>query len=192
MTEKKPTSKQRHYASSAKSDKAHVEKLARQQRALELRIAGMTYSQIGDAIGVGRATAYKYYREALGELLKENVEKMEELRQLELARLDHLQREAETVLRKSHVYVSQGGKIVYDGDVKLVDDGPTMQAIATVLRIMERRSKLLGLDQPTKIEQSGSVEVTTGYDLSKITDPDDVRKLMELLAKAETGEEAGE
>ena len=154
----------------------------------------MTYSQIGDAIGVGRATAYKYYRDALAELLKENVDKMEELRQLELARLDHLQREAETILRRNHVYVTQGGKVVVDIDkdghpYKLTDDGPTMQAINTILRIMERRAKLLGLDSPVKVEQSGSVEVTTGYDLSKITDPEKVRQLMDLLAEAETDSE---
>jgi len=170
----------------------HAEKVARQQKALDYRVTGMTYQQIADALGVTRPTAWKYVAAALDEVAKETFAKAAQLRELELARLDHLQREAERILRSKHVYVTQGGKIVYDGEERLNDDAPTMQAINTVLRIMERRAKLLGLDQPTKIEQSGSLEVTTAYDLSKITDPDKVRQLMALLAEAETDADAPE
>ena len=60
--------------------------------------------------------------------------------------------------------VNDDGKVVYDGDVKLEDDGPAMQAMAGLLRVSERRSRLLGLDAPAKSQvevvnyDAGSVE----------------------------------
>jgi hypothetical protein len=36
----------------------------------------------------------------------------------------------------------------------VTDDGPKLQAIDRLLRVMERRSKLLGLDAPAKIAQT--------------------------------------
>ena len=82
----------------------------------------------------------------------------------ELERLKDLERAARRVLTAHHVVVNSG-KVVTDKDTegkpyKLTDDGPVIQAITALLRIAERRAKLLGLDAPTKIEQSGSVDST--------------------------------
>lgn len=128
--------------------------------ALKLRSAGLTYRQIGTRLGVEGSTARDRCLRALNAITQDAAD---EYRKLELERLDILEQSANDVLMTQHVFVSQGGKIVYDGDVKLIDHGPTLQAIGTLLRVQERRSKLLGLDAPVK----QSVEVVT-YDGNSI------------------------
>jgi hypothetical protein len=167
----------------AHNDKLKLEGAEKRKRALQLRIAGFSCAQIGEELGVNASTVHYYIQKAVKEIPKEEAD---EWRAIEMGRLDRMQTKAEEVLRKNHVYVSNRGEVVYDGKAKVIDDGPILQAINTVLGIMKRRAQMLGLDSPTKIEQSGSVEVTTGYDLSKITDPEKVRQLMDLLAEAET------
>jgi len=68
------------------------------------------------------------------------------------------------VLERNHFTVTQGGQVVYHGGEALVDDAPVLAAIDRLLkideqrrRVDERRSKLLGLDMPTKVEHSGGV-----------------------------------
>jgi len=174
-------------AGNAYNDASHAAMMERARRALDMRVTGMTFSQIGEALGVDRTTAFRYVNNALEECAKENVDKAGELRALELQRLDKLQRATERILATNHVYVSQGGKIVYDGDVKLTDDDPTMKAVGTLLRIMERRAKLLGLDAPQKLETKSTVEVKA-HDLSKLSD-EELETLRSLTAKAEGHED---
>ena len=82
---------------------------------------------------------------------------------IEVEKLDAIERKYLEIARKHHVFVSQGGKVVYDGDVKLEDDGPAMQAMSGLLKVAERRAKLLGLDAPVKAQ----VEVVN-YDADSI------------------------
>ncbi len=92
--------------------------------ALELRRAGYDYVSIGKILGVTAATAGSYVRNALLQFVGEIAETAEEVRQIELARLDAMQR-------------SLGEKLEH-GD---------LAAINTALRVMERRARLLGLDK---------------------------------------------
>lgn len=128
--------------------------------ALRLRSKGLTYRQIGSQMGVEGSTARDRCIRALNAITQDAAD---EYRKLELERLDALEQRANEVLTALHVFVSQGGKIVYDGAEKLIDHGPTLQAIGSLLRIQERRSKLLGLDAPVK----QSVEVVN-YDGNSI------------------------
>jgi hypothetical protein len=88
------------------------------------------------------------------------MEATKELIALELAKIDLLERRAYEIMEKHHVFVSQGGKVVYDGDVKLEDDGPALQAINTLAKLGERRARLLGLNAPTRTELTSAVSVT--------------------------------
>ena len=65
-------------------------------------------------------------------------------------------REAWDVLQRNHVVVSQGRVVELDG-VPIPDDAPVLAAIDRLLKIQERRAKLLGLDAPTQ----SRVEVVT-------------------------------
>jgi hypothetical protein len=74
-----------------------------------------------------------------------------ELRQLQLLTLDALQVEAWKVLDRKHLVVSAGKVIVVDGE-PLLDSAPTLRSVDTILRLCERRAKLMGLDAPQRHE----------------------------------------
>lgn len=119
------------------------ERLALEKRTLDLRRAGATYQEIADELGYkNRGTAYKALRRALGRTLQDSADN---LRELEAARLDQLQ--------------LGSWKAAMRGDPK---------AVANVLRVMERRAKLLGLDAPAKTELTGA----GGNPLVVVLDPD--------------------
>jgi hypothetical protein len=102
-----------------------IEAAERRARALELRKAGATYDQIATQLGfANRGGAYRAVATALKEI---TAEPAEEVRALELERLDAMLLGLWPQARKG----SNG-------------------AVDRVLRIMERRAKLLGLDQPTR------------------------------------------
>lgn len=105
------------------NDPATIDK---ERRTIELRRAGATFDDIARAIGYAdAATAYNAYKRALKRSLIDAGS--EEARTVELDRLDRLQR--------SH------WNNAISGDVA---------ATNVVLRIMDRRARLLGLDAPIK------------------------------------------
>ncbi|MEV7895306.1 hypothetical protein [Streptomyces cyaneofuscatus] len=119
----------------------------RDARAAELRSKGWTYSRIAAELGFNhRADAHN----AVKRVLKETVrEAGEDVRALELERLDRLEAAANEVLEREHVTVSNG-RVVSLNEMPLPDDGPVLAAIDRLLKIQERRARLLGLDAPTK------------------------------------------
>jgi hypothetical protein len=161
------------------------------QRCLDLRVTGMSFSQIATAVGLSKTAVVKHVHRALDDIVKQTDETAERLRSLEIERLDKLQRAAERVLARNHVFVN-AGKVVYDGQTKLEDDGPVLNAVDRLLRIAERRARLMGLDAPKRQEFSGPgggpIETKTEYDLSRITDPAEALALRDLLAKAKADE----
>lgn len=111
------------------ASKRKLKGLEREQAALELRKAGATYRAIGEALGVTPVGAYKAVMRAIAKLNARVIEEAEAVRRLELERLDDLLLAMWPQAKKGN----QG-------------------AVDRVLRIMERRAKLLGLDAPMKQE----------------------------------------
>ena len=108
-----------------KNDENVIEK---ERRVIELRRAGVTYDVIAQEVGYSNASgAYHAYTRALKRTLREAG--TEELREQEADRLDRLQRFA-------WGSAAQGN----------------LKAIETIVRIMGRRARLLGLDMPIKQE----------------------------------------
>ena len=97
--------------------------------ALDYKLEGMSYRAIAKKMGVHRCTAHSYVTEAIKIIQEEYTEKAEALVTLEREKLDLL----EVGLIKA----------TRDGDVK---------AATAMLKIMERRAKLLGLDKATEIK----------------------------------------
>jgi len=100
-------------------------------RAFELRKAGMAYADIGQQIGLTKQRAHQIVTKHIADLLKRTGEDVEAVMRLELDRLDRM---ALGVWRKASA-----------GDEK---------AIGAMVRIMDRRSKYLGLDAPVKTAQT--------------------------------------
>jgi hypothetical protein len=107
--------------------------LDREQRIIELRRTGATWRQVADQMGyAGPSGAYQAYQRIANRFIRP---KLEELRDIELDRLDRLQ---------LGIWAKAAS-----GDIKAID---------SVLRIIEKRAKLLGLDSAQKIELDAKVE----------------------------------
>jgi AraC-like DNA-binding protein len=97
-------------------------------KVLELRRAGLTWTRIAEEVGYADHTgAYAAYKRAIKRTQQQPAD---ELRAQELDRVDRLQ------------------LAIWPNAMK----GDT-RAILTIVRLMERRAKLTGLDMPIKIEQ---------------------------------------
>lgn len=134
-----------------------IEDADRDQQAARLRAMGYTFERIAAEVGYdSRATAYAAVQRVLRETVREAGD---ELRTLELERLDAMQAAAVEVLERRHVTVSNG-KVIQLGGEPLEDDGPVLAAIDRMIRIQERRARLLGLDAPVRANLTVTDEMT--------------------------------
>lgn len=128
----------------------------RDAAAAHLRARGKSYRMIAAELGYADGSgAYKAVQRALKAIV---VEASAEVRSVELIRLDRMWIAAQAVLEAEHFVVSQG-KLIYKGDEPLADDAPVLAALDRLLKIQERRSRLLGLDAPVKTQVTVTDEV---------------------------------
>lgn len=119
----------------------------RDAQAARLRALRFTYEQIADQLGYADHTgAMKAAKRGRDRAVREPHQDMV---LMDLAELDEMAREAWKVLRNTH-YVVDRGDVVVLNDKPLLDDVPVLAAIAKLLDIQVRRSKLVGLDAPTR------------------------------------------
>lgn len=150
----------------------------RDARAADLRAEGLTFQQIADELGFpDKSQAHKAVRRALHDIIKGPAEK---LLQQEVTRLDTLYEEALEVLQRDHVTVSHGRIIKDDDGNPILDDGPKLAAIDRLVKIRESYRRLLGLDQPVKVD--AKVTEVTQQDL----------ELQEMLHEAKAAMEVEE
>jgi hypothetical protein len=127
------------------------DELERESRILELRRAGATWQNIADRVGYASPSgAWQAYQRIANRFIRP---KLEDLRDMELDRLDRLQM---GVWPKA-----------LNGDIRALD---------AVLRIIDRRARLLGLEAPKEVNLKA--EVTT-YDRDSIDA--EVARLVALL-----------
>lgn len=103
----------------------------RRLQALQLRMAGAPYHAIAARLGVSIGQAHADVQTELQRIAAESADVAADVRTLELERLDAL-------LLALWAQAKQGNQ----------------GAVDRVLRVMERRAKLLGLDAPTKIDHT--------------------------------------
>jgi hypothetical protein len=110
------------------SDKARVRAEVQRGDAVQLRLAGATYTQIAQRLGVSRSYGYYLVSTALARTRARTEESATEMLALDLGRLD--------ALLLGIWQTAVAGNLL---------------AIDRVLKILERRARLLGLDAPTKV-----------------------------------------
>lgn len=116
----------------------------------------LNYRQIAKRMGCSVSTAYlrvqRVYQDA-------KVEATDMMRQQERERLDGLWQHAKKIAEGTY-YQTAHGKVVRDPETNepLVDPMPNIAARKEMRAIAESMRKLEGLDQPTKVEQSGAIE----------------------------------
>lgn len=123
-----------------KQDAISINAAERRIKALELRKAALSYRAIGKQLDISECQAHDDVKAALVDLKALQDESAEELRSIELERLDQMQ----AVMQQKAL----------KGDASAVD---------RVLRIMERRAKLTGIDlQPDASQAQVTVKVVYG------------------------------
>jgi hypothetical protein len=163
-----------------------VESIERDREALRMRGIGWSLPRISDELGYGgKGNVSTALKRAKDDVIRPATQ---ELIDQEIANLDHLIDRAIEVLERNHVTVSHGRVITQivqpavrcedaacPGDstchlctpavhAPVLDDGPTLQAVATLQRLYESRRKLLGTDAATKID--ATVHEVTQEDLA--------------------------
>ena len=146
-----------------------LETVAQDQRAAELRSMSFTYAQIGEQLGVSTSTAFERVTRGMQAVPTEGVV---EARRLELAKLDNIERKLLVVLGQRQPRVDHG-RIIWDIDdsgqrVRVLDYGPVIQAAAGLLRVQERRAKLLGLDAPSQIRVETVTEDVIDAEIARL------------------------
>lgn len=119
--------------------------------ALELRKAGLSFRQIEQemearhpGLSYGKSSIERDIKNELGRIKQESLETAEQVLALELLRLDDLQ--------QAYWLYATGGEIVLARDesgrpTKVKQVRPSVEKAELVLKIMERRAKLMGLDK---------------------------------------------
>lgn len=164
---------------------ARAEHAGKVLRAIELRARGRTWEQIATEVGYrSRGAAATAVRRELDKRIKDVDLAAEQHRAIELEKLDAQERAAWGVLEREHVHIS-AGKIVRLGEPDIdeqgqafiaegrgepvKDDAPVLQAIDRLLKIGERRARLLGLDQPVLVQGDLVHHIVEGVDLGALT-----------------------
>lgn len=134
-------------------DPETVELTSIEIRAVQLRMAGMTFTEIANALGYSnRGGAHKAVSRALK---KWGWNTVDEYRQIELQRLD--------ALTTRYWPAAMGKAERRDENGEIIDPGtpPDPNAANMVMRLMERRARLLGLDAPQQIDLGMNVQEKT-------------------------------
>ena len=148
------------------------DQIAIDRRAADLRSIGYTYQAIANQFDVSVGTAHDMVRRAVAEIPTEGAE---EVRKIELEKIDSSERQLQRIIRNPPPKVSASGKIVKDdkGEV-IIDEGVRMEAIDKILKAQAARARLLGLNAPTKIQ---------GEVLIYNVDPDREQRIRDLIER---------
>ncbi len=122
----------------SKTSAESIERRKRMAQALQLRETGANYRQIAQSLDISISTAHEYVTEAMKELTKEPAESV---LQLELSRLDAM----------------------FLGVWKKASRGD-LQSVDRALKIMERRSKFVGLDHLAALRIRGESRELSAVD----------------------------
>lgn len=134
----------------------------RRLKVLQLTQEGVPALEIADQLGVSHQTVYNDLNAALKELAEKQQRETAEWRSLEAERLDRLQNACWEKALEGHL--------------------PSVEA---VLGIMGHRAKLLGLNQPVKVDLSAEVEHHVEQIVKILEDvlpPELFRKALEAIA----------
>ena len=112
----------------------------RELKAIELRKAGLTYEQIGAAVGISHEGARKAVLRVLSRLVAFTHEEATALREIQLLRINDMRKSVWAQARTGH-----------------------LASIDRVIRLDEREAKLTGIDAPERTLVREDLRVTVSY-----------------------------
>jgi transposase-like protein len=156
----------------------------RDARIFKMRQAGTSIQEIARRFGVSSGVVSNAVKRQLEKLNKEAMLAYPEVLRMELERLDNLQQAIWPLTQHRKVRMDDGSEVSVE---------PDMKAIQQVLSIMDRRTKLLGMDQvnlnvqmDASMSSSDPVRVTLAGatakgEIEKFDPESEARKLLELM-----------
>lgn len=157
----------------------------RDLRIFKLRQAGVTHTEIARRFGMTSRAVGTAIRRQLEKLNSEALVAYPELLRMELERLDSLQSAIWPMTQHRKIEMDDGTQVTAEPDLK---------AIQQVLSIMDRRSRLLGMEQTNLNIQmdvnsqvnvrstlSGVIDVST---TSQFSPESEARKLLEIMGRS--------
>jgi hypothetical protein len=149
--------------------------------ALKLRASGLTYRAIAAEMQQTLSYAYQLVHDGLEEIRSAATEDATEARAIEVERLDALTVSLNAKLQAQRLEVTAP-----DGVQSFVPN-PDEATVTALLRVMERRAKLLGLDAPQQIVGEGGGPVL----VSNVAASEEfMGKVEQLIARLNAGEAA--
>lgn len=130
----------------------------RRWKAWDLRIKGKSYRAIGEALNVSGKTAHQDCQAVLARVIEETNENAAQDRAVALYRLDKALEVVESAL-DARVFTEAG-----DADHEL-----KLKALDRMLKIEERRARLLGTDAPSKIDAQVAAVTLEDLESRKLT-----------------------
>lgn len=130
-------------------------KTTRNAEILALKTRGRTNVEIAEMFGIGKHRVGQIITAEIRRSLTE--EDREQVRQIELAKLDELEREAWRILEANYYAYTPKGLIKGPEGRYLEDSAPVLAAMDRILKIQERRAKMLGIDAPTRVQITGDL-----------------------------------
>lgn len=154
--------------------------IERDLRIFKMRQAGVAVSEIARRFNVSTATVNTACRRQLERMNREALMAYPEVLRMELERLDSLQSSIWPLTQHRKVTLDDGSEVTVEPDLK---------AIQQVLAIMDRRSRLLGMEQTNvnlnvdaRIEPRAVLAGAVNEQLMPSFNPEDeARKLLELM-----------
>lgn len=150
-------------------------------RCWELRKAGLNYDQISKALECSKSRAWNGVQRSLDRLNTKFAEDNRDVFRIEIERLDAMLSQIWPQTMARDVPREDG-----NGTVRVP---PSMDAVDRVLKIMDRKAKMMGLDtQAIQLSVSGNrSEITVGAaqkELSEITPREEAERFMRLLVES--------
>lgn len=157
----------------------------RDLRIFKMRQAGVATSEIGRRFGLSTAAVNSAIRRQLEKLNKEALMAYPEVLRMELERLDALQQSIWPLTQHRKIKMDDGTEVQVEPDLK---------AIQQVLAIMDRRSRLLGMEQtnvnvsveqaePYRAALAGAVD-NAPAERDAFNPETEARQLLELMGNA--------
>ena len=157
--------------SKAKTGPEDLVRLLRDEKIIELRRDGLTYVQIGLVVGIPKSTVADAIKRWMDERSPAS-EQVEELREIQSAQLDALH--GDLWPHRMRALRNEDGEILYEGpdDNRQPIQVPDVQVVDRIVKVMERRAKLYGLDLERGLSATpaGTAELLAqmlGYDVAE-------------------------
>ena len=157
----------------------------RDARIFKMRQAGVAVAEIAKRFGVTTSVVNKAVNRQLAKLNSEALLAYPEVLRMELERLDSLQAAIWPMTQHRKVKLDDGSEIQVEPDIK---------AINQVLQIMDRRSKLLGMDQKNvnvqldvtqnQVIKASLVGENNAVPLNQFNPEQEARQLLEIMSRA--------